>query len=246
MKKSNFRNFGQSIDNPYGELIYMEKPGNKILAVSHLDTVIDDRSWFIDNGRKVFSPMIDNRLGTYILLDLLPEMGIRNYDILLTDREEEGLSTSQFFSSTKKYNWIFSFDRRGTDVVMYQYENILSEERLNSCGFSLGVGSFSDISFMDFMGVVGFNFGNGCSQEHSYKCNVVVSELLLQIKRFSNFYKRYSSVSMPHVHSYTQKRNPYRYTSVSKWMLNPTCSVCGFEKTDVVDNICGECFGNMF
>jgi len=93
-----------------------------ILAVAHLDTVQQTVKFSMDkkNGL-IHSPQLDDRLGAYIILEhLLRDM---NYDVLLTIDEEKGRSTARSFNNGKKYNWMFSFDRRGTDAVMYQYES---------------------------------------------------------------------------------------------------------------------------
>ncbi len=48
-------------------------------------------------------------------------MGI-NVDVLLTTGEEMGQSSAAYFDpGEKKYNWMFQFDRGGTDVVTYDY-----------------------------------------------------------------------------------------------------------------------------
>ena len=45
----------------------------------------------------VHSGALDDRLGAYIILDLLPKLGI-NVDVLLTVGEEQGRSTANFFA----------------------------------------------------------------------------------------------------------------------------------------------------
>lgn len=172
--------------------------GSNVLAVAHVDVAssirgvfqqfsaiksnITKQPWF------VVSPSLDDRLGVYIILDVLPRMGI-NVDVLLTDQEESGNSTAQHFVSSKKYNWIFSFDRNGMDVVMYQYDTIDNAALLQEYGFEVGWGTFSDIAYLEHLGVAGFNFGCGYHDEHSRRCHAYIMETELQLEKFKRFYK---------------------------------------------------------
>src|SRR4051794_30743638 len=77
---------------------YYRDNGSDILAVAHLDTVglAHQRAChFVDTegGPVVYSRALDDRLGAYIILDLLPALGI-THDILLTVGEESGQSTA--------------------------------------------------------------------------------------------------------------------------------------------------------
>src|SRR5688572_4953131 len=145
---------------------------SRILGVAHLDTVLSMNHFYrlkVNQDQIVLNAQLDDRLGAYTLLHLLPSMGLK-YDLLLTEGEEMGLSTAAHFKTDKQYNWMFSFDRKGTDVVMYQYESKPLTAALESSKFKIGIGSFSDIAFLDHLGCKGFNVGTGYHGEHSTMC----------------------------------------------------------------------------
>ena len=83
-----FSIFGDVLDTPDGILIYKQNKGAKILGVAHLDTVLTSNHFKVKkNGRRVYNMQLDDRLGVYTMLDLLPQMGIE-FDLLLTEGEE--------------------------------------------------------------------------------------------------------------------------------------------------------------
>jgi acetylornithine deacetylase/succinyl-diaminopimelate desuccinylase-like protein len=72
--------------------------GASVLAVAHLDTVVRHQQRlcnFVETagGEIVYSGALDDRLGAYVILDMLPKLGI-NVDVLLTVGEESGQSTT--------------------------------------------------------------------------------------------------------------------------------------------------------
>lgn len=171
--------------------------GSNVLAVGHADTVgMDRHNWSVE-GNVVTSIALDDRLGLWIINDLLPEYGIVP-DILITRDEEIGRSTAQFFETSKQYNWMFSFDRNSYDVVMYQYDNDDSRQLLQGYGFPVGLGSFSDISYLDHLGCIGFNFGTGYKHEHTARCYADVAQVLAQVRLFAQFYFDNVDTSMPY------------------------------------------------
>ena len=191
MKKSNFRGLGENIDNSFGELIYIDNH-SKILGIAHLDTVqlLGQKFDFFNDdllGKIVFSPYLDDRLGVYILLSLLPGLGL-DFDVLLTDCEESLNSTASWFNADKKYNWIFQFDRAGRDTVNYQYGDKKFDKLLKKYQFELGIGSYTDICEIDKIGVKAFNIGCGYYDNHSANAYMVENDLSLNIKRFRRFF----------------------------------------------------------
>ncbi|MCU7521662.1 MAG: hypothetical protein HF312_15705 [Ignavibacteria bacterium] len=212
-----FRRFGTP--GGFAEEEYIFRDNNSpILGVAHLDTVFDDKShdMFVEYKNKtgsiheVISPRLDDRLGAYVLLDLLPRLGI-TLDILLTTGEEHGASTADIFAvdCKKKYNWIVEFDRAGTDVVTYQYGDETLDNLLKNYGFKLGCGSFSDISVMDELGCKAFNVGIGYHAAHTTHCYANLGELTGQIRKFARFYKNNRDVFLPH--QYEPLRQAYTY-----------------------------------
>lgn len=169
--------------------------GSDVLAIAHVDTVAKDNHKYAVKGNVVTSIALDDRLGAWIIMELLPYFGVLP-DVLLTRDEEIGRSTAQLFTTKKQYNWIFSFDRRGDDVVMYDYENSESIDLLREHGFAVGVGSFSDICYLTHLGVIGFNFGTCYYNEHTHACYADMSEVVAQVEKFVVFYNNNSNVYM--------------------------------------------------
>ena len=136
----------------------------------------------------VLCPTLDDRLGIYTICSLLPTLiGPYTYDVLITEGEESGASTAAAFTPPdgKQYNWVVEFDRRGTDVVLYQYEgNKDMVAALKAAGYKIGVGTFTDISKLEFLGTTCVNIGVGYNNEHSIMSVMFVSDYLLQITRF--------------------------------------------------------------
>ena len=138
----------------------------------------------------VYSPYLDDRLGIYAIFERLPDLGI-DVDILITDGEEVGNSSAKDFSQNcyKNYNWIVEFDRKGEDVVLYDYKNMQTEESLIEAGFIIGDGTRSDISHMQSFGVVCFNVGIGFHHEHYSDCWADMAMFERQLGRFEDFYR---------------------------------------------------------
>lgn len=176
--------------------------GSSILAVAHLDTVISHKQrmcGFLETaaGEVCYSGSLDDRLGAYTILELLPKLGI-NVDILLTTGEESGRSTAEYFKSEKDYNWAIEFDRGGTDVVMYEYEDDLTVDLVRSVGARVGMGSFSDIAYLTQLGVKAFNWGVGYQDYHSTRGHVFLDDLFQMIEYFVDFHDLYSGERLEH------------------------------------------------
>jgi hypothetical protein len=188
--------------------------GAKILAVAHLDTVQPMSDKFFWNTRdNVYNPHVDNRLGAYTILYHLKQMGME-YDILLTENEEACCSTAQYFKppEDKEYNWMFSFDREGEDVVMYQYQNDDMLVLLADLDITVGNGSYSDIGDLDILGVKGFNFGCGMHKSHHRNAYFNKMEYYRQIKRFKLLYDQYKDEKLTHTPTVTTyRRHRYDY-----------------------------------
>jgi len=183
----------------HGDLFYQSN-GAKILGVAHLDSVQKPAHFKVtelSHKTLVFSPVLDDRLGAYILLYLLPKLGIK-IDVLLTEGEESGMSTADFFKTNKKYNWMFQFDRTGTDVVMYDYEESKYVGWLRKMGFTVGMGAFSDICFLEDLGITGFNFGCAYHDYHTLDAYCNINDLDKNIGRFSRFFRKYKDTLMPY------------------------------------------------
>lgn len=186
-----------------------------VLGIAHLDTVRDDPHFqAVRLGKKetiIHNAQLDDRMGVYIMLDLLPSIGV-NCDVLLTDGEESGRTTAARFTTKKKYAWIFSFDRRGDDVVMYSYEDAATCDLVRGHGFRVGSGSFSCIERMQSLEVKGFNFGCGYHNEHNKMCYASLRETYKQVGKFRSFWQNMRYRLLPHIpkyahHHYSRAKN---------------------------------------
>jgi hypothetical protein len=179
---------------------YYQDNGSDILAIAHLDTVQRDRFCTVVNtaaGLVAFSGGLDDRLGVYVILDMLPKLGV-TVDWLLTTDEEIGQSTANAFWTDKEYNWMFQFDRGGTDVVMYQYETDALVNLVESAGAQVGVGIFSDICTLDGLGCAGFNWGVGYQDYHSTKSHAYLDDTFRMVARFVKFYRANRDTKLVH------------------------------------------------
>ena len=212
---SDFKAIGDVADTVDGIYVYRNNK-QSVLGVAHLDSVRTNKHFIrtpFKGDTVYFASQCDDRLGAYIILDLLPKLGIQ-YDILLTEGEESGRSTARYFEPPdgKKYNWIFSFDREGTDVVMYEYEESEHYRMLADLDLTLGFGSFSDICYLEDLKAKGFNFGTGYYESHGLRAHFRLSHMAKQVARFLKFYQKYKSTSMKHKPSGYKRRGHYSAT----------------------------------
>ena len=231
------------IGSPGRQLLYHERsPETKLLAVAHLDVVMQAQFKMYDD--LVITPALDDRLGVWVILDLLPLLGFSEYDILFTDMEEQGMSTAEDFIPLKQYNWVFEFDRRGTtDVAMYQYsDDVLDDMIRNTTEMDPVGGSFSDISSIG-CGCKAMNWSVGYDHEHTKDCYAYVEDTVFCAEQFLKFAAEYKDMYMIHDHDkdyygrYSYDYN-YNYTEKcysglkdrdKKWdniRVNP-CFLCG-------------------
>lgn len=192
----NFESYAKKVTLPNGsdgrERFYWHADnGSNVLAVAHLDTVQDDRSCQVVEtaaGLLATSGALDDRLGVYVILDLLPKLGLQ-FDVLLTTDEERGQSTANEFDTDKRYDWIIQFDRGGTDVVMYDYETRELCELIAACGATVGNGSFSDICELGHLRCAGFNWGVGYRDYHSARSHAWLEDTFRMVARFVKFHR---------------------------------------------------------
>lgn len=197
------------VDQPAPENYYFYKDnGSDVLAVAHLDTVgahEDRKCRFVlteGAGTVVFSRALDDRLGAYVILELLPKLGL-TYDILLTVGEESGSSTAAYFEppAGKEYRYMIEFDRGGTDVVMYQYDDAEVREMVRACGATPADGIFSDISYLGHLGIKGFNWGVGYRDYHGPKAHAFLDDTFRMVSHYLDFHDQNEGTAMPHYES---------------------------------------------
>ena len=178
--------------------------GSSVLAVAHLDTVVrgkDRRPHFssTSSGPLVTCGALDDRLGAYVILSLLPKLGV-TCDWLLTVGEESAQSTAEHFDPAgKKYDWVIEFDRAGTDVVMYQYEDGASRDLVEDSGAVVGMGSFSDIAYLEHLKVKAFNWGVGYGGNyHSKNGYAYLCDTFSMVAKYLRFHAQNSGTALPH------------------------------------------------
>ena len=205
--------------------------GAKILAVAHLDTVQDKTHFYVESyddvGDVVFSPRLDDRLGVYLLLEKLPLFGFQ-YDILLCEDEELGMSTASGFDPFddlmpefgKRYNWMFEFDRGGSDTVLYRYHTTELASWLKQCGTQVGYGSYTDICELEDLGCKGINFATGYYSYHQINAYALIEETLAGVDAFKNFYQRFSHKHLDHVKQKYSWKSRYSYDNWGKYGKN--------------------------
>jgi len=193
-----------------GSFYLFQDNGADILMVAHLDVVSLPVTFRHKRG-KVTSVALDDRLGVYILLEVLPALGIV-CDVLLTVDEEDGDSTARGFQPTKEYKWVGEFDRKGTDVVVYDYMDNAWLDALESVGYRIGLGCYSDISELEFMGVACANFGCGYKKIHTIKCRANLRTVQRAIGRFAKFYAQYKDTRFVCGVAYRQREETVGYT----------------------------------
>lgn len=214
------------VDCGFGRHYWYFDMGKKVLAVAHLDSVANMGHFEVvdfSGKRRVYSANLDDRLGAYVILSLLRKYGME-YDILLTTGEESGQSTAKQFNKDyadkKKYNWIFEFDRTGTDAVLYQYEDKKTKKLVERYGWKVGMGSFTDIRELEDFRVKAFNFGVGYHDYHDRYAYAQLGETAWSVRNFMRFYRDLRKTKLTHepkpVHVYRTKYRP-TYTDGMVW-----------------------------
>lgn len=200
----------------FNKYLYLRTGKSKVLGVAHLDVSANLPNEFDMapiNGQDetklyAWTARGDDRAGVYVLMYYLYKYGVQ-YDILLTTGEETGQTSARQFKTDVPYNWIFEFDRRGDDVVMYEYERSklgkgeFFNKLLSLYGFKLGTGSFSDVGALTFLDIIGFNFGVGYEQEHTKDSYIDLEVMKSQVVKFVRFYKSFVDIKLPYEREYT-------------------------------------------
>ena len=149
--------------------------------------------WVAKMASKLNGPVVDDRLGCALALGCTAWA-----DILFTDCEEIGQSTAGFFQAPRAYNWIIGFDRRGTDVVTYDYKD---KDWLSALGgeFTVGNGSFSDIGYLENLATACVNMGVGYYNEHTVNAHWKPKDTEEQFARLYKFWSTYGDTAFNHI-----------------------------------------------
>jgi len=192
----------EKIQLPDGRNLFFQDNGGDVLAVAHLDAtmnpvepcfLVPDKGYFSGHSI-VCSTTVDDRLGVFTILDILPKaferQGLPKVDVLLTEDEEIMQSTAAYFNGKKegRYNWMFQFDRGGTDVVHYQYREFEWLKNLQRVFGQVSHGIGSDICFLEHLDCMGVNIGTAYYDYTSPHAFASLTELSEMIDRFVDFY----------------------------------------------------------
>lgn len=194
--------------------------GARVLFVAHLDNVDETRRCDIVDtaaGPVVFSPALDDRLGAYVGLELLPRLGL-DFDYLLTVGEEMGMSTASFFDPAAhgvedRYDYIIEFDRGGTDVVLYQYDCDDLRARVRATGARVEEGIFSDISSLEHVGIKALNWGVGYRDYHGPRSHAWLADTFKMVEHYLIFDAANRGTTLTHEYVPT----PYRALGGYSW-----------------------------
>lgn len=145
---------------------------------------------------------LDDRLGVYTILHLLPRLGILT-DVLLTTDEEIGQTTAFEFETDKQYDHIIEFDRAGTDVVCYQYTDEGLDQRIRNAGARPGEGIYSDIAELEHLQAKACNWGIGYQDYHSPRAHAWLEDTFKQVARYETFYHQNEGIYLPHSQALT-------------------------------------------
>jgi hypothetical protein len=110
---------------------------------------------------------------------------------MLTTGEEKGRSTAKeaHLHVKKDFNWIVEFDRKGSDVVLYQYETKEMVKIVEAAGYKVGKGSYSDISDLWQYKVGAMNVGTGYYRAHAVNSIAILNTTANMVGKFDKFYR---------------------------------------------------------
>ena len=251
MNQSTFRKYVNDVTKTkHGDIMFQDNNAD-ILAVAHLDTVMHNPKYKVHksdpaNIQIANCPQLDDRLGAWVLLHLIPHMfPTLRYDILLTDSEEIGESTAQYFKTNKQYNWMFEFDRNGVDCVTYNYNSRDWQTQMSTIA-PVGRGSFSDISYLEHLGCCGVNLGVGYYGQHSNECFANLAETVFMALSFGDWALDNQHVQYDHIAQPKSRYSGELFGEPAHKHYLPTlsqvCQICSAD-TDQ-DMICYGCQQN--
>lgn len=206
--------FGEVVKCPNNLTYTYLKRGGKVLAVAHRDVVksIANSEICYIKDNDFYAPQLDDRLGIHLILDVLPKYGV-DCDILLTEGEEYGQSTAQYFKTDVEYNWVFELDRAGLDSVMYSFHTKEKEDLLKSYNLNVGWGSFTDICHLDHLKIWAVNFAVAYYSQHTLQCRVDMKQLEEKLlPNIIKFIVENQDTKFPHIEDKVIKRQFTNYT----------------------------------
>ena len=165
-----------------------------ILLVAHLDTVFPsppEEIYYDKDAGIMWSPDglgADDRAGVFSILKILSDNYKPNV-LFTTDEESGGIGANNFASTTicpfKDLKYIIELDRNGSlDCVFYDNDNFEFQKYVESFGFAMSYGTYSDIvELCSVWDVSGVNLSIGYKNEHSYIETLNVNHMLMTIEK---------------------------------------------------------------
>ena len=95
---------------------------------------------------------------------------------------------------------MIEFDRGGTDVVLYQYDDADLRQRVEPTGAEVSIGAFSDISFLDSP-VKCLNWGVGYQDYHGPRSHAWLRDTFLMVGYYLDFHVQNFEQRLPHDNS---------------------------------------------
>ena len=189
-----------------------------VALVAHLDTVFPylPENIYYDRVKNVmWSPDglgADDRAGVYAIVQIL-KYGYRPTIIFTTDEEKgcvgAGILSEQIKTAPTELKYIIQLDRRGSnDCVFYDCDNPDFEEYVESFGFVMNFGSFSDISAIcPQWKVAGVNLSIGYYNEHSQTETLNIGQMFSTIYKVRNMLDRINEAK---TYEYIESKYAYR------------------------------------
>lgn len=168
-----------------------------IALCAHMDTVFPNppKDIYYDKDKNViWSPTglgADDRAGIFSILKIV-RAGLRPTVILLTDEEIGAIGASalvkDFPKPESELKYIIELDRRGeVDCVFYDCDNMDFIDYVETFGFIMNFGSFSDISeICPEWKIAGVNLSVGYEGEHSVSEILRVGPMMNTIQKVQN------------------------------------------------------------
>lgn len=220
--------------------------------VAHMDTVFPNppKELYYDQKKNVmWSPIgagFDDRAGIYAIIRLLKK-GYKPSIILTTDEERGGLGADKLVTDKAEaptdLKYLIELDRCGAkDCVFYDCNNPEFDTYIESFGFEMALGTFSDIGIIcPAWGIAGVNLSIGYECEHSTSEHLFVHDMLATIAKVEQMLKDADNIEafeyIPfenYVYSY--QWDPSYGISKEEWdsWMNRTqqCAYCHYEDVE--------------
>lgn len=177
-----------------------DKTAGDVCFVAHVDTVfdymarLDTISDRVSDGSLYAPPKniypgglgADDRVGCYVLYRLLTDIKVRNFSVLITDKEEVGaigaIDATNCLGKELFDNCIafVEVDRKGVcEMVFYDDYNHDFYSFMMSLGYSIRQGSFSDITILtDYYKIQSVNISCGYNNPHTTQEYIIKDEII--------------------------------------------------------------------